>query len=204
MLFTIPLIPGSLLLMDPDVCHSSNADQLSGLFLFFFNNYQQSAVACERRGHTAHLGRLFVLLLVESAVSGTVSLLLVLWLPVLLRFPRYLPRWAFSAPALVVPPVLVLLPILLMSWPFFFSSSSISVCCLSIFACCFLTTFNRSLFCVVICWMCSLSAVATTVTSRDCLLGGARLCLLPRWRHSQTHSYGECCLGISSLRSTCP
>ena len=71
-----------------------------------------------------------------------------------------------SAPALVAPPVLVLLPSLFISWPFCFSSSSICFCCLSICACYFMMTFNRSSFCVVICCMCSLLAVAATATSR--------------------------------------
>ena len=196
--------PRLFLLIDPGVCHSSNDDKLSGCLLLFLSNSQQSAVACEKRGQTAHLGRLFVLLLVAAVVSGLVSLMLVLRLPVLLWLPRYLPQWPFPAPALVGPPVLILLPILLMSWPFCFSSSSICISSLAICDFCFLTNFNRSSFCVVISWMCSLSAVAATATSMRLLLGGARLCLLPRWRHCKTHTYGECCLGIASFRSTCP
>ena len=40
----------------------------------------------------------------------------------------------------------------------------------------------------------------------DCLLGVlyVRLCLLPRWCHSQTYAYWECCLGSAFSRSICP
>ena len=96
-----------------------------------------------------------------------VSLLLVLRLPFLFWLPRYLLWKVFSAPALVAPPVLVLVPSFFISWPFCFSSSLICVSCLFICVYCFLTTFNRSSFCVVICCMCSLSAVAATATSRQ-------------------------------------
>ena len=52
------------------------------------------------------------MLLVSSTASDPVSLPLVLWLQLLLllRLPLYLPRWVFSAPAIVVPPVFVLVP----------------------------------------------------------------------------------------------
>ena len=129
-----PAYPRLFIVNCPGVFHSSKVDQLSGILLLFLSNHQQSAVACEQRGKMVHLGQLLVLLLVAATASDPVSLVLVLRLLLVLRLrlPRYLPKWVFSDPALVAPPVLVLGPILFMSWTFCFSSSSICVYCLLI------------------------------------------------------------------------
>ena len=98
-LFNIPQTHCPLLILDPGASHSNELTQLSGLLFLLLSDFQQSAVACKRRGKTAHFRRLSGPLLVPAPASDPVLLPLVLRLPLplVLWLLRFLPRLPFSS-----------------------------------------------------------------------------------------------------------
>ena len=65
-LFTTPFILGCLLFLDPSASHLSKLVQLPCILSLFLSSSQQSDVTCERRGQTAHFGKLSVLFLISD------------------------------------------------------------------------------------------------------------------------------------------
>ena len=125
-------------------------------------------------------------------------------LPLLLRLPRYLPWQVFSAPALVVPPVLVLVP------TFYYElvvllQQFINMRLMLVYLGLLFSDEPQQVFelSFAVCALCP--PLPLPQLHGDCLLGvlSARLCLISRWRNSQTNACGEYCLDITSSRSIC-